>query len=91
MKVNQTFECETCGKGYKTENEALACERKHAYETKLENTKNDISAKISDMINMYIDKFGEMPEIELTKKSREIVTRTTFNSVLDLVADLIGN
>lgn len=88
MKINQTFECEKCGKSYNTEKEALACEHKHEYEAKLENTKKDISAKISDMVNMYIDKFGEMPDIEFTKKNREVITRTTLNSVLDMVADL---
>ena len=89
MKINQTFECERCGKRYETEKEALNCEQKHHSEDKISSAKKDISLKISEMINMYIDKFGELPTIEFTKSNRELLTRTTFDNICDILADIL--
>ena len=84
MKTNYT--CEICNRSYDDEKEALKCEERHERSRKKkeanEKAKDDNSKSISNLINLYIKRFKEMPNIELDDDSCDIIFGHPFSTML---------
>lgn len=63
MKIKYT--CEHCKTTFDTEEEALACEKKHEADKQKKQEKMDAAATISAMVNSYVEKYGTMPTIQV--------------------------
>lgn len=71
--MKATYTCEYCSHGYETESEALECEQRHKKEDeekrRAKEEKAERSKAISNLINLYIQRYGEMPDIDITNEN----------------------
>lgn len=94
--------CEVCNQQFNTADEARNCEYTHNAEAKkkqlIEKAKASASEKISDAINAYIERYKELPEIELSPENQNIFTvdgisislrHIIANEVLSMITDIL--
>ena len=81
--------CEVCNQQFNTADEARNCEYTHNMEVKkkqlIEKAKTSASEKISDAINAYIERYKELPEIELSPESQSIIANEVFSTIADIL------
>lgn len=83
--------CEVCNTQYNSIKDAERCELAHRQEKAQLAAKAASEAKINEAVNAYIDRYKEIPAIEITDKNREAIEKNiidkvekTFNILLDL-------
>ena len=81
MKTN--YICEHCGTIYTTDEAALKCEEMHVKEeekrTKEAQEKEERSRAISNLINLYIKRYGEMPNVEISGENHTALARQAYD------------
>ena len=75
--MQKIYVCDTCGEHYKNDKDALRCEVQHRIakeraERECANQEKMLVA-ISDAVNLYIQKYGEFPSIELSDESARVL------------------
>lgn len=83
MKIEYT--CDVCGKRFATQYEAKKCEEAHNSEKKREELKKKSAEAISELIDKYIETFGDFPELKLSDKASDVLVTNTRDSIDKLV------
>ena len=85
MKVN--YVCETCGKTYRSEEDATKCEQKHVEYEKSRQMEimqeRDLFNAINNATNLYVHRYGKLPNVTITEENEQILVsealRMLFN------------
>lgn len=80
--------CDICDTQYKTYDEASKCEAEHKRAAIMAQTRAADSRRISNAFNAFINKYKEMPEIELTEENQNVLLGD-FTDKLDKVVDML--
>lgn len=95
MKIEKLCVCEICGKEYRTDKEAFACEESHK-KPDIEQNKTDRRAdlkkkaeeKLGELFNLYITTFHEIPEIELCDEVKKYVKDGITSALCDFISGI---
>lgn len=85
MKVN--YVCETCGKTYRSEEDAKNCEQKHVeYEKRRQmeiTQERDLFNAINSATNLYVQRYGKLPNITLTEENEKILVSEALHMLFN--------
>ena len=86
MKIG--YVCEVCGEMYKDEQSAAACEMKHREEEEKKMAKiakeKDLRDAINRGINVYMQMYGRLPQIELTEENQKLAIESAMSILSDI-------
>lgn len=89
------FVCEICNKKHDTLQAAEQCEQTHEKERIQRVAKETAEAKISDAINAFIARYGEVPNIQLTPENEKlafgIIVAQHLEDAFDAIFDIFDD
>lgn len=95
MKIEKLCVCEICGKEYRTDKEAFACEESHKKPDIGQNKtdrradlKKKAEEKLGELFNLYITTFHEIPEIELCDEAKKYVEDGITSALCDFISGI---
>ena len=95
MKIEKLCVCEICGKEYRTDKEAFACEESHKKPDPEQNKadrradlKKKSEEKLGELFNLYITTFHEIPEIELCDEAKKYAEDDITSVLCDLLSGI---
>lgn len=94
MKIERLCVCEICGKEYRTDKEAFACEESHKPAPEQNKTdrradlKKKAEEKLGELFNLYITTFHEIPEIELCDEAQKYVEDGITSTLCDFLSGI---
>lgn len=99
MRIEKLCVCEICGKEYRTDKEAFACEESHKKPDPEQNKadrRTDLKKKseerLGELFNLYTTTFHEIPEIELCDEAKKYVEdgiTSVLGDLLSGIADML--
>ena len=99
MRIEKLCVCEICGKEYRTDKEAFACEESHKKPDPEQNKadrRTDLKKKseerLGELFNLYITTVHETPEIELCDEAKKYVEdgiTSVLGDLLSGIADML--
>ena len=80
--------CEICNKHHNTEAEAIECENKHKAEQEKREQETKKKKELVDCINrginLYIEKYGEIPPITIKEEHISKAFGKVFDDIMDM-------